>query len=161
MVKKQQFKEGSIVKVPLKEERWVLGRLLPAHQIGIYDVIVTNNKEHDSFLANNSIISRPYLFVVSIYTDTVTSGMFEVVGFAELTAENVKSLPPVFTQDKMDLHKCTLYYTDGRVVDASPQDCIGLEKFSKWTGQAVVKRIEDHYEGKKNILVENFKVKLT
>lgn len=158
-MKKQKFQEGAIVKIQLSENRYAFGRLLPAHNIGIYDLVIDKSNNNEP-IQIDELVSYPFIFITSIYTDVITKRMFEIIGFKPLHNDEIDKIPPIFTQDLMDKYKCKLYYINGAVEDAKPEDCIGLERFSKWEGEAVIKRIEDHYLGTKNVLVENFKVRL-
>ena len=87
----------------------------------------------------------------------ITKGLFEIIGFKELTEEEIENIPPKFTQDLVDINKCVIYYYDGREFKAKPEDCIGLESSSVWEAQGLVERIQDYYSGKRNYHVELMK----
>jgi len=152
--KQQQFREGAIVKIELSKDRIVFGRLLPAFHIGVYDMIF--DKVY-SFSSVEDIVSYPILFYCVIYKDVITKGIFEIVGFKKLTQNDVRAMPPSYNQDKVNIDDCTIFHYDGRERKAQPQECIGLEKSSVWEAKNLIERLEDYYDGKRNMYVELFK----
>lgn len=151
--KRQRFKAGSVVKIELSEGRLAFGRLLPgiASRISIFDFIASNKDEVPSI---SNITNEPILFYCGVYRDIITKGVFEIIGFKEFTEEEIKMIPPTFTQDMIDIKDCVIFWIDGRERAATPHECIGLERSSVWEADGLKKRIEDHYAGRKNPYVE-------
>ncbi len=159
MVKKRQrFKEGSIVKIKLSENRFVLGRLLPGFSVSIYDLIIKSDKDIPSV---DDIIKNKVSFCVCIYKNIITKGIFEIVDFKELTPTEIDKIPPQFTQSLGYYQDCVIFYKDGREYKVKPEECIGLERSAVWDEHSLVDRIEDYYKKKKNFYVEYQKVILT
>ncbi len=156
--KRIKFKEGSIVKVPLSTGKITFGRLLPGFHIGLYDYIVRSNKSNFSI---EEIITKPINLYVRIYKDAVTRGVFEIIGFKELSQEDIDLMPPHFSQDLMNLKDCVIYYEDGSEKKVSPKECIGLEGPVIWDAEGLIDRIKDRYFGKKNFYEEFYKVILS
>ena len=144
--KRQKIKDGAVVKINLSANKLVFGRLMKS-RIAIYDFTVLNSADTPSI---ETIISKPIFLYCSIYNDVITKRVFEIIGFKELTEEEIENIPPSFMQDMVDINKCTIYYFDGRELKAKPEDCIGLERSSVWEAQGLIERIQDHYSGKKN-----------
>jgi hypothetical protein len=154
---KQKIQDGALVKINLQEKKIVFGRLLK-NRIAIYDFIFLDSGEIPNI---DLIINNPIIFYCSIYNDVITKGVFEIIGFKELAEEEIEKIPPKFTQDMVDINKCIIYLYDGREFIVNPKDCEGLERSSVWEAEGLVKRIQDHYTGKKNFHVEYQKVILS
>ena len=74
---KQKFIVGSIFKIPLKNRKFVYGRILD-EQIAVYDFINACN-EYDPEI--ELIIQHPILFYVFIYESVITEEHFKIIGF--------------------------------------------------------------------------------
>jgi Immunity protein 26 len=151
--KRQKIKDGAVVKINLLENRLIFGRLMKS-RIAIYDFLILESAIVPDL---ETIIGNPIFLYCSVYNDVITKGIFEIIGFKELTENEIENIPPKFTQDMVDINKCVIYYHDGREFKAKPGDCIGLERSSVWEAQGLVERIQDHYAGKRNFHVELMK----
>ncbi len=156
--KRQRFKEGSIVKIKLSGNRFIFGRLLLGFRIGIYDLLIKSDTEMPSI---EYIIKSKIIFYVVIYRSIISKGIFEIVGFKELTQTEIDKIPPQFNQSLGNYEDCTIFYNDGKEYKAPPEECIGLERSAVWDEHSLVERIEDYYSGKKNFHVEHQKVILS
>jgi hypothetical protein len=152
------FKEGSIVKIEISGSRLVFGRLLPGYRIGIYDLITS---EIDSLSSIESVIRAPIFLYCVIYKDVITKGVFQIIGFKELSAIDLEKIPPSFTQDLVNIDECVIFYYDGKEKKANPEDCINLERASIWEAKGLIQRIEDFYAGRRNPYLELDKVILS
>jgi len=148
--KRQRIKDGAIVKIKLTDDRMVFARLMVG-KIAVYDFVAMQS---NPIPETETIIGNPVIFYSSVYNDVITKGLFEIIGFKALTRDEIDQVPPVFTQDLVNIDDCTISYQDGRQLKGTPDDCIGLERLSVWEASAVTKRIEDHYGGKRNFYVE-------
>lgn len=158
--KKQQFKEGAIVKIQLSKNKTVFGRLLPglSSMVSVYDFVITENQPHPSL---EEIVSKPIIFTCGFFRTIITKGIYEIIGYKELTEAEVKSITPLFTQDLVDIDDCIIFWPQGGERKATPEECVGLERSSVWDEQGIRNRIEDYYQGKKNFHVELDKVILS
>lgn len=155
--KRQRIKNGDILKIVLSEKRLIFGRLLPG-RIGIYDFIA---KEDKSLPALKDIINHDIFLYTMIYDHVIKNGIFEIIGFTELTQEEINKMPPKFHQSLDNYKNCTIHWFDGRERKATPDECIGLEPSLIWEAEGLIKRIEDYYAGKKNFSVEFHKIILS
>ncbi len=155
--KRQKIKEGAIVKIELSDNRLAFGRLLPGGHIGIYDLVI---KQSDTIPTIDKIIEYPIIIYSMIFDHIIKKGIFEITGFKELSHDDVNKIPPHFNQDMIN-YNCTIYYINSKEIEATPEDCIGLEPSLIWDASGIIKRIEDHYGGKKNFDVEYNKVILS
>jgi hypothetical protein len=153
---KQQYKEGAIVEINLSNSFKIYGRLLPSYNLCVYDYLIDVKKDSEI----EDIIANPILFYVGIYKAVITDGYFNIIGLKKLTSQEIKNIPPFFTQSEPNIEKCFLIYYDGSEKQVTPAECIGLEKASVYNDLNVINRIEDHYAGRKNIGVERNKVML-
>ncbi|MBX9784361.1 MAG: immunity 26/phosphotriesterase HocA family protein [Chitinophagaceae bacterium] len=149
--KRQRIKEGAIVRIELSEDRLAFGRLFPGGRIGVYDYTSTIEKE---YLSIEELIGFPIFLYCVVYDDVITRGMFDIIGFKELTQTEIDKMPPMFMQDIMNIDDCVIFDYNGNEKKVTPQECIGLERASVWEAHGLVKRIEDYYAGKKNFNVE-------
>ncbi|NCU04807.1 MAG: hypothetical protein GXC73_12555 [Chitinophagaceae bacterium] len=152
--KKQQFIAGGFVEISVSNQRKVFGRLLPLFQVAVYDCVV----EQYTPFSEKEIIKKPVLFYVGVYRGIVTSEKISIVGFKELTNEELTRIPPVFHQSEPNIEKCYLIYYDGREERTTPEKCIGLERASAYSDDNIIQRVEDFYSGRKNFFVEMTKV---
>jgi hypothetical protein len=156
--KKQKINEGSIVKIELSLKRVSFGRLFPGGRVGVFDSIVPKDKPYPAI---EKIIKLPIFLYCVIYDDVITRNKFEVIGFEELTHEDLNKIPPIFTQDTINLNDCIISYYTGEKKKATPHECVGLERSSVWEADGLIRRIEDHFEGRKFFYEELFKPILT
>ena len=158
--KKQKFTEGSIIKIELSVDNLAFGRLLPglASRICVYDLLSTKDQKLPLI---ETIVNQPVIFYCGLFRNIIEKGIFEIIGFQELTKEEIDNIPPFFTQDLVNIEDCKIFWADGRERKASPQECVGLERSSVWDEQGIKQRIEDYFNGKKNFHVELDKVILT
>jgi|SRR6185312_1001611 len=156
--KRQRFKEGSIVRIKLSGNRFIFGRLLPAFRISVYDFVVNSDKNIPQI---EEVIMSKIILSVGIYRTIITKGMFEIIGFKELTQIEIDKIPPMFNQSLGNYEDCTIFYDNGKEYKAKPEECIGLERSAVWDEHSLVDRIEDYYKGEKNFYVEYQKVILS
>jgi hypothetical protein len=158
-MKRQKKTPGSVLLLRLKNGKYSFARIIRDNKICVYDIYSETDTLEDNG-GIDGICSRPKLFFLGVYDDVITKGMFEIVGFKELSQKEINDEPPVFTQDILNIDDCTLYYPDGRIVSARKEECIGYGTFSVWEGEGVLDRIVDYYEGRYNFYTENSKVRL-
>lgn len=159
-MKRQKYRPGAFVKIDLPNNRLAFGRLLPgiASRMSVYDFIAF---EMDTLSFIDLIAEKNVLFSVGIYRDIITKGTFEIIGYKELSKDEIARIPPTFTQDLANITNCKLSRIGGEDLLAIPEECVGLERASVWEAAAVIQRIEDHYNNKKNFYVELNKVILS
>lgn len=150
----QRFKEGSFVKIEFSKDRIAFGRLIYKYSILAYDYTINVG---DIMPQISDIESLDRLFYVGIDKSVITAGDFEIIGFKKLEHSDTQNIPPKFWQDIVDISKCAIYFHDGSERSASPTECIGLEQGAAWSANSIRRRLEDHYDGRKNFTVELFK----
>jgi hypothetical protein len=155
--KKQQFKEGAIIKIELSENRLAFARLLPGYRLGIYDYVVEKGRGYSA----DEIVNCNIFLYLSVYRTIITKGLFEVIDFRALTEKEIKKIPPQFMQDAANLNNCLIFEYNGREYKANPQECVELERSAVWDELSLIQRIEDKFAGRKNFHRELQKVILS
>jgi hypothetical protein len=144
--KRQQFKEGAIVKIELSENKLSFGRLLPGYKIGIYDFVIEKEKDYSV----DESVTRDIFLYVSIYRRIITKGVYEIIDFRALRDEEIEKIPPQFMQDAASIDDCIIFYQNGSEYKTRPAECVELERSAVWDDQSLRQRIEDKYASRKN-----------
>lgn len=147
--KRQQYKVGAIVKVPLEPGWHTYARLLQPPLLAFYDS--RSNRE----LPLEEIISKPILFKIAVMRDAVTSGRWQKIGAMPLESHLVEE-PVFFRQDALKPDQFFLY-RGGQEYPATRAECVGLERAAVWEAEHVEDRLRDHYAGRPNRWVESLK----
>ena len=152
-MKRQQRTVGAVVRIDLGNGQFSFARILDKANYAFYDVIT-----RDKDTGINAILDRPILFILSVYNDVVTKGLWEKVGYAPL--ENaLKILPKKYIQDK-HTGKVELYDTNTGIITPSSLDQVaGLECAAVWESNHVEERIRDHYANRPNVWVAQLSIK--
>ena len=153
--RRQSYVAGAVIQINLRNEKAAYGRILGGI-IAIYDFV---SKKSEKTVPVKSIIDHPILFYCTIYESVVTKGIFEIIEQIDVSEEDIRHIPPGFTQDLANINDCVIFYHDDRIPQfkATPQECIGLERSSVWDESNIIERIEDHFLGRKNFSYELFK----
>ena len=141
--KRQKRTVGSIVKIPLEGGYHTYARILKV-EFAFYDL---RTKEDISDL--EKIISSPILFVTAVNDYAITKGHWLKIGTLPIE-DRLKELPPQYIQDAIRRDQFTIYYNDGRIEEATLEQCRGLESVSVWPPKAMEVRLNDYYAGRLN-----------
>jgi hypothetical protein len=153
MIKRQKITLGSIFELHIENEYYVYGQILTAGN-AFFDF--KSEKKVEDFSVLNNV---PLLFIVSVYSYTITKGIWLKVGKLEIR-ENLKYLPLEFIQDSINREYFSLYDPNtGEITSATKEQCLGLECAAVWASNHVEDRIRDHYLGVPNIWLEQTKIK--
>jgi hypothetical protein len=152
MGKRQLRTVGAIVRIELGNGNHSYARILDKAFFAFYDLKVNHeitDLEH--------IISRPILFIIAAYDDIITKGRWIKIGAITLE-ENLHTLPMQFIKDAIDPTKFRLHNPNtGDMISATKDDCKGLELAAVWEAEEIEERLNDHFEGRTNRLVEEDK----
>jgi hypothetical protein len=106
----------------------------------------------------DEIESKPALFTQAVR-------LFAHDGWAELGDRKLQgevARPVVhFMQDLADFRKCTIYDSEGMERQATPEECIGLERAAVWDARHIAKRLLDHFMGRPNEAEMRARVRLS
>lgn len=148
-VGKQQRTIGALIKIPLKGGYHTYGRILK-DDIAFYDIRIKED------IAIEEIVKQPILFITTVYDDAIKKGYWEKISKAIALEDNLIECPPKYTQDVLNPNKYSIVYPD-RQVEATKEQCIGLEFWSVWTHADIEKRLNDHFANTANPYVERMK----
>ncbi|MBK5722872.1 hypothetical protein JGH11_18540 [Dysgonomonas sp. Marseille-P4677] len=153
-MKKQRISKGAILEICIDKQYYVYAQILEKASYAFFDYRSKKQLKDFSILLNS-----PILFIVSVYDDVITEGHWIKVG--KLSIRNdLLPLPMKFIQDVLDINIVELYDPNtGEIFLATKNDCLGLERSAVWEAEHVESRISDFYNGKKNIWVEQLKMK--
>ena len=136
------------------------GRIFRGQTIGLFDFFIKGKTE---LPAVAELIEKKLIFFVTIFKQVITTGDFQIIGYKELSIEDNAKVPPQFTQDKVNIDDCIIFYKDDKIHPKKVKavDCIGLEISSVWDSMHIIKRMEDFLLNKPNYSVEMGKVILS
>jgi len=149
MIKRQRYRIGAIVKIPLTDGFHTYGRLLDSG-MAFYNI----HTRRDCTISE--IVQMPILFVTGVYKDVITKKVWKIIG-KKFPLENQlleAQERPVYTEDILT-GNWTIHYVDGsQKMTSSPEEIHGLESATVWTAESIEKRLNDHFAKRKNPEVE-------
>lgn len=106
----------------------------------------------------DTISAQPVAFTIAVRA-TAEAG-WAVIGRRELEPA---LLQPVvqFHQDDANYRKCTIFDSVGNVQQATPEECLELERAAVWEDHAVKQRLLDTFAGRPNATFERLQPKLS
>jgi hypothetical protein len=152
MKKAPTLEEGTFTRIPLADGTFGYGRVLPNPYIAFYDF---RTAEPSSDL--DAIESQPVLFTQAVRL--FKYDRWANLGKRKLTGEVARPVVR-FMQDLADYRQCTIYDSEGMSRDATPEECIGLERAAVWDPHHIEQRLLDHFEGRPNPFEEQARVRL-
>jgi len=144
VLKRQQRTVGAIVKIELEDGYHTYARILEV-QLAFYDC---RTKEE---LTTDIILKSAVLFVVCVYDDIITRGIWAKVSKAILPIEShiiELSNRQIYRQDVFT----NKYYIieNGKDKEITKDEAIGLEPFVIWGHKSVEERLNDHFANRFN-----------
>jgi len=138
----KNYKPGTFLRIPLADGSYGYGRAISEVYITFYNY--RTSEPSDDL---DAIAACPLLFTqaVGVFSD---SG-WEVLGIRPLEGEVARPVAR-FMQDLADYRKCLIFDTAGRKRQATPEDCIGLERASVWDDRLIEERLLDTFMGRPN-----------
>lgn len=144
---------GAVLKIDLQNGHFVYGRILANSSYAIYDSLT-----REDFEDLEAIISKPVLFIVSVYDSAIKTERWKICGQIPLE-ESLKHLPMKCIQDSLNPDRFDLYNPNtGEITKASREQCEGLETAAVWAAEHVEDRIRDFYLNVPNRWVEQLKI---
>lgn len=153
MEKRQTRTVGSIVKIDLSDNTFLLAQILD-DGLAFFDYKSNHLPDNLNFL-----LDTPILFILSVYHDVITKGRWLKVGKIPIR-QDLQNQPLKFIQDALEPENFELYDPNsGDIVAATKNQCIGLEAAAVWEAEHVESRIIDYYNNVPNIWVEQLKIR--
>lgn len=142
MKKKSKHAIGAFVRIRLPDGSFAYGRLLEHPYVAFYD---HRTAEPSSDI--RTIASRSVLFKQAVRTSGIKN--WEQLGKEEL--QGAVAEPVVaFMQDLAEFRKCVIFDTAGNRRDATPEECVGLERASVSEAHGLEERLLDTFMGRPN-----------
>lgn len=154
MATAQRLKEGALVKIDLGDGYFGFGRVLNRSELAFYDL--RSDLEHPVNLED--IYAAPVAFIVAVMNTAVKSGRWQIIDKRPL--EDKFLLPRKYFISDTLTGKLSIYLnTDGSIRPANRTECAGLECAAVWEAEHIEDRLKDHFSGRKNIWVEQLKLR--
>ena len=143
---------GTFVRIPLADASFGYGRALqpPFYAFYQYRTLAPESKLE-------IIASSPVLFKISV--SYKKRSPWVAMGWKEL--EEPLTRPIVeFRQDVGNPSRCTIFDTLGHERVATPEECVGLERWAVWDEYSAEERLLDALLGRPNATVERSNARL-
>lgn len=152
---KQRITEGAILEILIENDYYVYAQILTKGLgYAFFDYKSTQKLTDFTVLEKAKV-----LFIVMVYNEIINKGRWLKVGKLPIR-EDLVELPMKYIRDTQNPEKFELYNpNNGKIVPATKQQAMGLERTSVWAAEHLEERIRDYYEGKPNIWVEKMKIK--
>lgn len=147
-MKRQKMLIGGIVKIPLRGDAIVLGKILKEGYLVVY-----KKQMNTSDLGNidlSVVESSGELLYGRLFNDVITKGIFEIVKQSTVTEAELKKIPPQYRMKTAHPELCIILYGNGTDRKALPSECIGLSHSYIWEAPSFVELIEDRLVGRAN-----------
>lgn len=151
---RQRFEPGAVLRIGLDDSLHAYARMLDTHPyVAVYDVFTAAD------LSPEVIVRHPVLFVVAVYDSVWKTGRWTRVGAVPPDVTPVQ-IPEFFQQDRFNPGDCAIVDRLGNSRPATPQECVGLERYAVWDALHVEQRVSDHRANRPNANLEDLKLRL-
>jgi hypothetical protein len=151
--KKIKYKPGDVVRIPLEDNYHTYARVAKDPFLAYYDLHV-----REPILDVHNIIDSPVLFVLASHDTAIEDGRWPIIGHVPL-AEKPIAIPDHFIQDVADPTNLQILSYPTALRPATLQECEELERAAVWAVNHIEGRLNDHFAGRVNGVVERMKLK--
>ena len=145
-----RFSPGAVLRVDLPEGRHAYAVMLDSFpHVAFYGT--------DAALEAGEPPATEPLFILAVQRNAWSRGGWGRP-VARLDRGVLLSVPEFFRQDDDESARCLIVDADGNERPAAPEECEGLEREAVWAASHVEERLADHYAGRRNPTVEDFRV---
>lgn len=149
IMKRQRITIGSILLIPI-EDYYCYAQILGKASYAFFDYKSTVPLPSFEELTKASV-----LFVVSVYNDVITTGIWEKIGTLPIR-EELETLPNQYIYHKGECPEYELYITEtGEIIPSTKEETKGLECCAVWDSHHVVDRIRCYYNGEHCIWLDD------
>lgn len=147
---KRKPKEGSLIQIQLEGGSSAYGQVLNKSSLAIF------NSNKSSVYHLEKILKLDVLFIICVENPAAfRAENWHLLGKKDIR-QDLAILPNNFIQDALNPKEFSIYNPNtGDSVQATKEDCIGLERAAVWGSVHVEERILNHFNG------INFKDELT
>jgi hypothetical protein len=150
---KQKIKEGDIFQVPLKDGKFVFGKVLESTW-AFYDLCVATDENIELDIINSSKVA----FKLWVTEFALTKDLWTIIGNRALTAEESETVY-FYKQDRIN-NKVWRTLTGAEKEPITVEECLQLEVASVWDPEHVVERLECQFFNIKDLGLELKKERL-
>ncbi len=133
---------GTYVQIPLQDGTFAYGRVLSNPYVAFY-----NFNTEKPILDLDLIDSKPILFKQAVRL--MDYKRWKKIGQNELKGELTKPVVR-FMQDLADFKKCVIFDSAGGERQATPEECVGIERAEVWELFHIEQRLFDTFNGRPN-----------
>ena len=133
------FEPGSVLRIDLDPDRHCYARALSTpSRIAFFDGVGGDDL--------NEVVRRPVLFVIAV--SDRADDEWAVVGTLPPDVLAIP-VPEQFMQDIVT-GRCRIVDANFDARQATPAECVGLERAAVWSPEDVEERLRDHFAGREN-----------
>lgn len=141
-MKRQKYIVGNIVEIYVRNKYYCYAQILEKKNLAFFDYR-SKTRLNDI----NTLLDCKILFVLGVYTDIITHGVWLKVGELPIR-EELRLLPMKYIYRPNDKYQWSLYNTNtGEITNSTKDECRGLELCSAWDSHHVEDRLNAYYEG--------------
>ena len=138
-MKRQRITKGAILKIPV-DDYFCCAQILNMGSCAFFDCRFYNEDDIDI----NVLKSAKVLFIVGVYSDIITRGIWEKIGKLPIR-EDLVNLPNMYIRhgSRYDLYNPNT----GEITPSCREEAVGLECCAVWDDFHVVDRLRCRYNG--------------
>ena len=144
--KRQRRTPGSILRIDLEDGYYCYAQILD-EGVAFFDIHTKEKKLKDL----NILLNTPVLFIIGVYTDVISQGIFLKVGKLPIR-DDLKNQPMNYIEDILATDKnrrFELYNpSTGETTPCTQDQAWGLERCAVWNYNHIEDRLRDHYAGR-------------
>ncbi|MFF5981431.1 hypothetical protein ACFY78_21530 [Streptomyces olindensis] len=149
-----RFSPGGVLRVPAGGARSAYALML-----GVRPYVAFFADEQIELVGFPGVPEMNPLFVIAVHNKAYSRGRWGPI-LHRINTDALPDVPSFFRQNVLNFQDCGITDAFGQVRQATPEECIGLERSAVWEAEHVEQRISDLYSGRPNLFVESMKVKL-
>lgn len=150
----QRITVGSIIEIPIEGKYFVYAQILGKAGYAFFDFKTIEKLKDITYLRSAKI-----LFVLGVYDDVITQGLWKKVGKLEVR-KDLEVQPMQYIYHKGENPEYEIYNPNtGEIRRSTKEQVKGLECAAVWEANHVEDRIRDHYLGVPCIWMEGMSVK--
>lgn len=156
-MKRQTRTEGSIVEIPLGNDRRAFGRLLYEPLVEFYEI----HGHGSGPVEVDEVTAARVTFTIPVMNSAVTSGRWRKIGKKPLTETERRRVTRFCLEDLLT-GRLSLFWTDAESgtthqVPATREECLAHEAAAVWSAEHVEDRLRDHFAGRTNVWLESLR----
>jgi len=145
---------GEVYTIPITENIRGYARVFRKYVFDVYNLC------SEVPINVDEVVNSSIAFTVYVHVDVFKKSNWSSLGIVPLSEIEQQRNIIFFKQDIKDFDLCTLVDIAGNEYKSTPQECVGKERLAVWDHEHVEERLRNIYLKKKDLVVENMKVKI-